>query len=187
MKKIFIFFISIFLAAGVVSSAVAFDGTVSVVALSGNVKVIPAGETKEVDCQAGMILAKGDRVKTGRGAYVEITFDRRMENVVRIEESSDVVIKLGVDTIELVNGKVFAAIKSMKKGEPFRIKTPCVVCGVRGTGWETGTDSRESTVSVVNGSVFARGINKDGSVMEKSFIVRAGFEARIKKFERPGK
>ncbi|MGB3113814.1 MAG: FecR family protein [Candidatus Omnitrophota bacterium] len=187
MKKAFIFFMFIMLAAGVVSAASVSVETVEVISLSGNVKVIPAGETREVVCQAGMLLEKGDRIKTGGGAYVEIAFDRRMDNVIRIEGSSDVALKLDEENIELVNGEVFAAIKNLKKGEPFRVRTPCVVCGVRGTGWNTVTDSKESTVSVLNGSVFARGINRDGSIMEKSFIINQGFERKIKKFERPEK
>jgi hypothetical protein len=167
--------------------AEAASDPVSVVSLAGEVKVTPAGAAKPVACEPKMFLQSGDRIKTGRESYLEIAFDRRRENIVRIEEKSDVVLRLADgEKIELVDGRIFTVLKNLKSGEVFRVRTPCAVCGARGTGWQTKTTGEETDVSVFDGRVLARGIKKDGSAMEREHWIDEGFERKIKKHEKPG-
>ncbi|MGB2599056.1 MAG: FecR domain-containing protein [Candidatus Omnitrophota bacterium] len=186
MRKFLIFILCVGFLTGAASFASASDGTVMVVSYAGDVKITPAGSARAVACKPEMILGAGDHIKTGAESYLEVAFERAKDNVVRIEEKSDVIMKLtDEERIELINGEVFAVLSKLERGEEFKIKTPTAVCGARGTGWNTKTDGKVTDVSVFDKRVFVRGIKPDGSVMEKKFWVRKGFERRIKKFEKP--
>ena len=79
----------------------AFGGRVEIIALSGDVEILPAGKTDWVSAGVTMVLRRGDRIKTGRASSCNLAFDRRARNVVGINESSDVVILLkGREKIE---------------------------------------------------------------------------------------
>lgn len=188
MKRLSVFIICacVFICAGLSASAIA--ETVIVMSYAGKVKITPAGKAKEILPSPNMVLKAGDRIKTGRESYMEIAFERKRENIVRIEEKSDVIIKLeGDEKIELIDGEIYTVLKGLKRGEEFQVRTPCAVCGARGTGWNTKTTAKKTDVAVFDDKIFVRGIKPDGSVMEEKYWVNEGFERRIKKFEKPEK
>ena len=188
MKKYLIFALTIIFAVGMFSYAQAAEEVVEVVSFAGSAKVIPAGETRAVPCRPGMRIKEGSQVMTGAESYVEIALNVAKTNIVKVKANSKVVLKLEEpDHIELIDGEIFTLLQALEKGETFRVKTPCATCGARGTGWKTKTDGKVTDVSVFDGRVYVRGINKDGTVMEKKYLVRKGFERKIKKFERPAK
>ncbi len=158
-----------------------------IISYAGDVKVFPSGKTDAILCKPGMVINEGTVIVTGEESYLEIAFDKGKKNIVKIKENSEVVIKLdGSEKIELIDGKVFAFLKEIKKGETFRIKTPSAVCGARGTGWMTYHSGLFTEVAVFDSSVFVRGLNKDGSVMEEEFWVETGFERKTERFKSPG-
>ncbi|RKY42102.1 MAG: hypothetical protein DRP85_04015 [Candidatus Makaraimicrobium thalassicum] len=188
MKKVLILLVCAVCTVWAGASVLASGGTVIVVSYAGDVKVVPAGEIEPVACQPGMLLKEGARIITGEESYVKIAFDRPRSNIVKVKENSEVMIKLeGPDRIELIDGKLFILLRDIKRGETFRVRTPCAVCGARGTGWGVETDGKVADVAVFDGSVFVRSIRKDGSVMEDEYWVERGFERRVEKFERPGR
>ncbi len=162
--------------------------TVKVATYAGDVKLYAGGALEASEIITDMQLKSGDRVKTGGESFVEMVFDVNKNNVVRIEENTDVVIMLkGSDKLELVDGTIFTRLKGLKKGETFQVKTPCAVCGARGTGWGTSTNQGDTTVTSFESKVFVRGLKKDGTPMEGMSWVNEGFLRNIKKFEKPGK
>jgi hypothetical protein len=162
--------------------------SVSVMSYAGDVKVTARGTDTPVACQPGMALEDGARLTTGEESYADITFDASGKNVVRVRENSQMVLKLeGADKIELIDGEVFAVLENLKRGETFRIKTPCATCGARGTAWDAKTGADVTEVLVLRGRVFVRGTNRDGSVMEGELLVDEGLATRVRKFERPEK
>jgi len=189
MKKVLILFlcaVSVICMTALVSAAAE---PVVVVSYAGSVEVLFPTAAGPVACKPGMVLQEGSRITTGDESYIEIAFNRLKSNVVRVMENSNVIVKLdGADKIVLVDGEVFTMIRDFKKGEVFQVRTPCAVCGARGTGWSTRTDKDIVTdVAVFDDKVFVRGIKKDGSVMEKEFWIEEGFLRKIKKIELPGK
>ena len=185
MKKVLLFLVCGILFVGL-TSAYALEKVV-VIAHDGDVKIIPAGQTKTVSCQNGMVLKEGAHIITGRASYAMIAFDRRHRNRIKIKENSEVVVKLdGADKIELVDGVVFALLRGLDSGETFRVRTPAAVCGARGTAWRTATDGIFTFVGVFGSNVFVSGIKKDGSVKEKKYWVKNGYERKTKKFNDPG-
>ncbi|MBD3379866.1 MAG: hypothetical protein GF408_05330 [Candidatus Omnitrophica bacterium] len=166
----------------------AASASVRVVDCGGRSEVLLPGGSAPVECVTGLELEKGARITTSNGAFVSIAFDRSEGNIVTVREDSEVVMLLeGGDRIKLVSGEVFAMLENLDKGKSFRVKTPCASCGARGTGWNTFTDGKVTEVSVIDGRVFVRGINKNGSPMEKAHWVDKGFERRIELHGRPGK
>ena len=187
MSKKFVLIGVVFFCVSMLSFCAFAAGTVTVMSFEGDVTIMPPRAAKAVVCSEGLIIKKGTHISTGRGSYVEIGFDQKKLNVARIKENTEVVVTLkGKDKIELIDGAVFTLLKDMKKGERFRIKTPSAACGARGTGWETMSEREMTRVEVVEDKVFVRGINKDGSLMDKEFVVNKGFERVIEKFEKPG-
>ena len=187
MKKIFIILLCSMLAVGLSVPASWAEDTVRVISAEGDVKVVPAGEKQEVPCEAGMALAQGAKVTTGRASYAELAFNETASNVVRVEEKTEVVIKLSkADQIELVDGELFTMLEDMQPGQTFQVRTPCATCGARGTAWSTRTDSKETSIAVAQDKVFVKGLNEDGTEMKEVWVDR-GFETRVKRFEKPGK
>ncbi len=169
-------------------SAYAGEEAVRVLSFQGEVKIFSPGSDKDTGCAVDKEIKAGDRIKTGEASHVEIAFDKQKMNIIRIEENSDVVVVLkGNEKIELANGMVYARLAKLPKGETFQVRTPCVVCGVRGTGWLTKTDQEETTVSTFENKVFVNGLKENGEPMEKTFWINEGYERRIKKFENPEK
>ena len=187
MKKTLISLFCVLFLSTFLAPVFADPGEITVVDFLGDVKIMPQDKAKPLACEQGMSLAAGTRITTGKGAFVQIAFDRRKQNIIKIKEKSDVILKLSDgDKVELVDGEIYALLLNLKKGESFRVRTPCAVCGARGTGWKAKTDGKTSEVSVFNSEVFVRGINKDGSVMEKMVWVARGYKVGVKKFGSPG-
>ncbi len=185
MRILFLCMIFVFNIAFIVPS---WAEAVRVSSLAGDVKIIPAGETKEVACTPEMELKPGDRILTGDESRLEMYFDKAKQNTATVESNSNVVIRLQEeDKIELIDGELITALNDLGKGEVFRVRTPSAVCGARGTIWDTAVIKGVTTISTLKDRVFVRGVNKDGSVMEKEFWVKEGYERKIKKFERPEK
>jgi len=161
---------------------------VKVVSFAGDVEVYQGGPSEATKCKPKMKIKKESRIKTGAESYVEVAFDKHKENIVKIDENSDVIILLdGDNKIELVDGKLFVALNNVKKGRTFKVKTPAAVCGARGTGWAVETSGGKVTIKVFDNKVFVRGINPDGSIMDEVFWVGEGYEVLVDKFGDVGK
>lgn len=187
MKKFLILLACVMFAACLNQTAFSAEETVVVISYAGDVKVVPAGEVKPLACRPGMLLSEGTRIITGEESYVEIAFDKPRSNIVKVKENSEVVLKLNdSDKVELIDGKVFVLLRDLKRGSAFRVRTPCAVCGARGTGWGVITDSKITDVAVFEAKVFVRGLKKDGSAMDEEYWIERGFERKVKKFESPG-
>lgn len=187
MKKFLIFFMCITFSACSFSSAGAAEKSAKVVSFTGNVKILPAGKVKSVLPEKDMQLEEGARVITSEDSSLILACGEEALNFVTVKSSSDVILKMEeADKVELIDGEVFTLVQKLKSGEEFRVKTPCATCGARGTGWNTKTDGKVTTASVAKGKIIVRGVNKDGSLMKKSFIIKKGFERKINKFEKPG-
>jgi hypothetical protein len=176
-----IFCISLFAFSGIVSAA-----EVKVISVSGNVEVTPPVSGRPEKPKVDMFLKEGTKVVTKAKSEIEVAFNDEATNVVKISENTHVVIKLDQDDkIELIDGELFAALKDLEKGETFQVRTPCAVCGARGTGWQMKTTGKATDVAVFDKKVYVQGLNKDGSVMKKKFWVKKGYERKIEKFQKP--
>ena len=159
---------------------------VEVVSYEGKVDVTLKGQDVSAPAKAGMEISAGDRIVTGEKSSARLSFSSESEQTIDINEQSDVIVKLqGGEKIELISGEVFAKIKGLKKGEEFQVRTPSATCGARGTAWVATANADKTDISVIDGSVFTRGINRDGTLMKKEYMVKKGYEREIKRFKKP--
>jgi len=185
MKKILVLMIcAVFAFSGAAFSA---EETVTVVSFAGDVKITPAGSNSPVACEEGMVLGEGARVITGDGSEVTLAFDKPKRNLVKAKSNTEVVIKLiGAEKIELIDGELFTLLKNLKRGEEFQVRTPCAVCGARGTGWVMITDGVTTWMGVFQNDVWMQGIDPNGNPIGDKFWTGAGFFRVTGQFQLPG-
>ncbi|MBL7157464.1 MAG: FecR domain-containing protein [Candidatus Omnitrophica bacterium] len=159
---------------------------VTVFSVSGTTEYLPAGETQWKNIKIGLAIYSGDNIKTYEDSSVDIAFDDKKKNIVNIKSNTHVVIKLqGEEKIELIDGEVFYLVKMIPRGSRFEIRTPTAVCGARGTGGGAKANKDRTVVSAYENDSYAKGIGKDGKVMEDNLTVKEGFKTIVKLFQRP--
>jgi FecR protein len=153
---------------------------------SGYVQVCMADEVKCVQVEEGLRLQSGDKLQVGDDSYVELSFDEAEENVVRVDSNSHVMLILKEDEkLELLKGRVFAAIDNLPSGLKFEIRTPTAVAGVRGTDWLTTVEGDLTRVEAISGEPYVKGFNEDGSLRSKAVVVKTGYGTTVKRFSAP--
>jgi len=169
------------------SSALPDDELIVILSIEGDVKITPPGETRPAACLPGTTFGEGTRITTGEASCAEIAFGLALDQIVKVKEKTEVVVKFdGDDRIYLVDGEIFTLLQNVKKGEAFRVRTPCAVCGARGTGWGTFATQLFTDLLVFDNNVFSQGINRDGTLKEWLAWTKKGFKRRITKFANPG-
>lgn len=184
MRPLKIITAAAFIAAFVSAACFAYTDKVEIINMTGDVSILPSGKTGWLNAGIGMVLRKGDRVKTGAGSLCNIAFDKDKDNVVGILENSDVIILLGASQkIELIDASIFARLKAIPKGTTFEIKAPTGVCGARGTELGADGDSKSLTATAYKDDIFVknnqgeekdvregnkREIGDDGSISDES-------------------
>ncbi|MFH0839560.1 MAG: FecR family protein [Candidatus Omnitrophota bacterium] len=139
--------------------------------MQGDVKVKSEKSDAWLDAQKGMILSKGDNLKTGPDSWTEIGFGRDFANSVRVQENTHVIFTdLGATKINLIQGELRSLVEKLSKNRIFEIKTAVSVCGVRGTGWDMVTDGKTAKAYVYENIVFfsglGRGLSSEGVILD---------------------
>ena len=162
--------------------------SVEVIYVSGRAEFLSSGGSDWQGARVGKSLFSGDSIKTYKDSSVEISFDGRKENVVSINPDSHVVLKLfEQEKMELIDGEIFALITKLPRGSNFEIRTPTAVSGARGTGWGANANKSRTIVSGYEKSSYAKGIDRDGNIMEDNLTVTQGFWTTVKLFGKPSK
>ena len=107
------------------------EKTVSVLSVKGFVKVVLSGSGNRVVPAPRMTLTAGDRIVTGENSNIEIIFDEAGHNIVRLEEHSILIVKLGwKEQVELRGGEIFVLLRGLKSWE--KISSKDAKCSLRG-------------------------------------------------------
>lgn len=161
-------------------------GDVVVFNLSGKVEVLSAGSADDgwVDAAQDAKLRSGDKIRTGDGAFAELSFNE--DQIVRVGPMSTAVIwvKNG-EKLELVDGEIYATVDNLPSGSSFEIRTPAGLSGARGTDWLTRVGNEEMVVESYSGKPFVRNIEQDGTVSREETIILPGFRTNVAKFQKP--
>ena len=157
-----------------------------VIFVKGDVKVQKAAQAGWIAAKEDMLLTDGDTAKTGKGAAIELSFDNEKKNVVRLEENSTAILRgKMLKQIELPQGRIRSLVKSLRKESSFEIKTPTVVAGARGSGWDVDTSEKKDNVKAFEDEIFVRSYDQQGKLI-KEIYVREGWEVAIERFQAPG-
>lgn len=119
--------------------------------LSGQVKLTRVGNTKTYLINKSVKLYAGDLLETLRESKAKLVYTDG--TVMKIKPRT--LIEVQPMAIKLFKGKTW--YKFTKRGTEFRIITPTLVAGIRGTQFEVAVTSRQkSFVSVTEGAVSVR-------------------------------
>lgn len=157
-----------------------------VIFVKGEVKVLKGEKPGLIAAKEGMLLTDGDTAKTGKGAAIELSFDNENKNIVRLEENSTAILRgKMLKQIELPQGRIRSLVKSLKKESSFEIKTPTIVAGARGSGWDVDTSEKKDNVKAFEDEIFVQSYDQQGKLI-KEIYVREGWEVTIDRFQAPG-
>jgi len=126
--------------------------TAEIIHLDGTAQVKAAGEASWREAKVGVLLSKGDILKTGPDSWAIINLDGNAETAtVEVEANSELAIaELTKDDAEgsqetlldLSLGKILIkAQKLHSEKSKFEVKTPTSVVGVRGTTFAVEVES----------------------------------------------
>jgi len=162
------------------------EKTAKVTFVQGDVKVQKSGATAWDTAKAGLVLADGDTIKTAKASAVEISFDKNNKNMVRLEEESTAILRgKSLNRIELPVGRIRSLVKSLKKESSFDIKTPTVVAGARGSGWDVIASDKRDNVKAFEDEIFVQSYDQQGKLIKEIFV-REGWEVLVDRFQSPG-
>lgn len=137
--------------------------------MNGDVRIQEAGSTQWFSAEAGMSLTEGDTIKTGKGASLELSMDDNDNIVVSLYENSTAILRgNSLERIELPEGRIRSYVRRLGKGSSFEIKTPTVIAGARGSGWDVEASKEGfSTVSAFEDVIFVKSLDGQGNVIEE--------------------
>jgi len=152
---------------------------------SGDVKLYPEGKNKMVTPKIGMAVKRKDVIKTGPNSWVTLAFEN--SSIIKIAPNSEVKVdKIKYDLEERIMktkidifgvGKLFAAVRKLKKKSRFKIGTPTAVVGVRGTEFMVDVPDKNTAIfAVFKGKVIVKdfvseqGLSTDDMEMMMDFL-----------------
>ncbi|MCL2026686.1 MAG: FecR family protein [Leptospirales bacterium] len=144
----------------------------------GDVKILK--EQENVPANQGDSLNIDDTIVTGARSYVDVLY--ASAGIIRIGENSTVSVAAITDnenddtTLNMEKGKVVVTLSKLRKGN-FNVKTHTVIAAVRGTSFSVESGDTGTKLAVLKGTVSARPVKKDGSVIEdKAVDVQESFK-----------
>ncbi len=153
---------------------------------SGNVEVLIQGADSYIQAEEGMELQVGDKIKTGSGAYAELSFNDDNTNVLRVEENTAAsVIFSGDEKVEMEQAEVFSTINTLPSGSVFEIRTHTAVSGARGTDWVTKVTDEGTDVEAIDSTPYVKHFEAQGVLSKEPTFISAGQITSVKKFQKP--
>ncbi len=145
------------------SQLIALDAKLEI--LGGQVKLTRVGNTKTDIVTQSVDLFAGDLLETLRESKATLTYSDG--TIMRIKERT--LVEVQPMSIRVFKGKTW--YKFTKRGTEFKIETPTLVAGIRGTEFEIGVSSRKkSSLSVTEGAVSVKSLKSN-----KKMLIRKGF------------
>lgn len=121
--------------------------------VSGQIKLTRVGSTKTDVITQGCELFSGDLLETLRESKAILIYADGTN--MRIKERT--LVEVQPMSIKVFKGKTW--YKFTKRGTEFRIETPTLIAGIRGTEFEVAVSSRKkASISVVEGAVAVNSI-----------------------------
>jgi len=162
-----------------------FAQSAKIVDIKGDVLVKKGPAVGWEKAKMSMLLNRDAEVKTKENSQCTLAFDDELNRIMTVKENSSIKIaSLNPDNIYLPQGRVFSLIKDLKKGEKFQVRTPTAVAGARATGWGTGFNDGNSSVSCFEDTVYVEGLDANGNVtgeldIDSGFGIDVGLDGNL--------
>lgn len=149
-RNVMCFLMALFVMAVSAASAetqlIALDAKLEI--LAGQVKLTRVGSTKTDVISRSCQLFAGDLLETLKDSRTVLTYNDG--TTMKVKERT--LVEVQPTSVRVFKGKTW--YKFTKRGTEFKIETPSLVAGIRGTEFEVAVSSREKTVvSVAEGAV----------------------------------
>src|SRR3989338_3230752 len=112
-------------------------------AVEGSAEVQKGGAGEWKPMEDGMALDPGDIIRTLEESRVDVAYDKKLDNVLRIVEQSLVTLK-SQQEVAMPKGKLLAKLDNIKAGTSFDVRTPSAICGVRGSSFGVETEGSDT-------------------------------------------
>ena len=144
--------------------------------ISGQVKLTRVGSNRTDVISESCQLYAGDLLETLIDSKATLAYADGTN--MRIKERT--LIEVQPMSIRVFKGKTW--YKFTKRGTEFRIETPSLVAGIRGTEFEVAVSSRKKTsVAVVEGAVAVRGNSQGNALLTEGLAAYADPEGDLSK------
>lgn len=139
----------------------------TITALEGQAEVVPPGSARPLPARLDMRVTAGSTVRTKATGRLELQFDDH--SILRLDKNTEVQILGGTQErgVLITLGNIWARIQSTIGMSKFRIKTPSVVAGVRGTIVRAEVTDEEETIAVDEGEVEVTAPEQDEPILLK--------------------
>jgi hypothetical protein len=154
------------------------------IAIEGEAHVQKSGSSDWIAMNDGMEVDSGDVIKTAKNTEVTVTYDKDLDNVLRIMEDS--IVTLRSQEIDVPKGRILARLDSLEPGTSFVATTPSAIGGVRGSAFGVKTDGGTSEVLAYEHDAFAKGLDSSGEQVGDEVIVPEGMKTTIQQGNAPG-
>jgi len=137
----------------------------TITALEGQAEIMPPGSTRAVPARLDMRVTAGSTVRTKATGRLELQFDDR--SILRLDKNTEIQILGGAQErgVLVALGNIWARIQSTIGMSKFKIKTPSVVAGVRGTIVRAEVTEDEETIAVDEGEVEVTAPEQDQPIL----------------------
>ncbi len=157
------------------SQLVALDAKLEII--SGQVKLTRVGSTKTDVITQSVELYAGDLLETLRESKATLVYGDGTS--MRLKERT--LVEVQALSLRVFKGKTW--YKFTKRGSEFKIETPTLVAGIRGTEFEVAVgSSRRTSLAVFEGAVAAKSrLSKRGMLVRGGFATHCGPESDMSK------
>ncbi len=136
--------------------------------LQGQVKLTRVGTSRSDVISEPCQLYSGDLIETLRDSKAVLKYSDGTE--MRLKERT--LLEVAPMSVRVFKGRTW--YNFTKRGTQFKIETPTLVAGIRGTHFEVAVSSRnKAAVSVFEGAVEVRGSQKGALVLRPGFAAHA--------------
>ncbi len=146
----------------------------TITALEGLAEVVVPGAARPVPARLDMRVAAGSTVRTKANGRLELQFDDR--SILRLDKNTEIKL-LGEQEergVLITLGNIWARVQSTLGMSKFKIKTPSVVAGVRGTIVRAEVTEEDESIAVDEGEVEVTTPESDTPVILKRNQVLRG-------------
>jgi ferric-dicitrate binding protein FerR (iron transport regulator) len=125
----------------------------TITVLEGQAEVVPPGSSVPIPAHVDLRVMPGSTIRTTATGRVELQFDDR--SLLRLDHSTEIQILSGPQErgVMVSLGNIWAKVQSVFGASKFKVKTPTVVAGVRGTILRAEVSDEEAAIAVDEGEV----------------------------------
>jgi FecR protein len=159
MKKIFFIFV-FFLVISIGSHA----QIAKIIDVEGDVEFRKTPQSRYEKAKPDIYLDPSSGIKTNDNSECVIAFDEELENIIAINENSEITIEsLKPGKVYMPRGRVFSLIENLPQLGKFEVRTPTAIAGIRGTGDSVETDGISTKIKCFLGSLWVSGVDSQGN------------------------